>query len=254
MEQGNFTGLADNYELYRVGYSADALRAIAALLPVPVTDAQVLDVGAGTGKWARMLADYFGHCVAVEPNDDMRRVGIASSGSSLTWHKGTGEATGQPSASYDWVTMASSFHWTDTAQALTEFHRLLRPKGLFTCLWNPRVVTGEPLLEAVEACIDAIVPRSSRKSSGSSAFVESIVDRLTSSGQFTDLIYIEARLEVRMTPEHYLGVWRSVNDIRAQAGEAKFAELLAQIESLVAGKDSIVCPYLTRAWTVRKAD
>ena len=36
--------------------------------------------------------------------------------------------------------MGSSFHWADTLQALEEFHRILRPGGFFTAIWNPRLL------------------------------------------------------------------------------------------------------------------
>ncbi len=252
MKHGDFTGLAENYELYRVGYSEDVLRAAAALLPSSREEASVLDVGAGTGKWTRMLAEYFGSCVAVEPNDDMRSQGEAASGSEITWKAGGAESLAEPDAAFDWVTMASSFHWTDYKTALSEFRRVLKPGGLFTCLWNPRKLEGQPLLEEIEAMVDAVVPRSSRKSSGSSSFVEQLCTRLTESGEFGDLIYMEAEFVVAMSPERYLGAWRSVNDIPAQAGPEKFEELMNQISDRISGLDKIECPYLTRAWTVRR--
>ena len=251
MKHGDFTGLAESYELYRVGYSDDVLKAIAALLPARPDTASVLDVGAGTGKWSRHLVEYFGSCTAVEPNDDMRAQGEQAN-PTVKWHPGSAEETGQPSSSFDWVTMASSFHWTDYKVALAEFHRLLKPEGMFTCLWNPRIVKGVPLLEEVEATIDEIVPRKNRKSSGSSEFVETLCDKLMETGHFTDLIYIEARFNVRMTKEHYIGVWRSVNDIRVQAGPEKFEELMQRIEEIIAGEPHLDCPYLTRAWSVRR--
>ena len=56
-----------------------------------------------------------------------------------------------------------------------------------------------------------------------------------------------------LTPEQYLGAWRSTVDIRAQAGDFAFSELLRTIEQIVSGVPRIECPYLTRAWTVRRA-
>ena len=55
-----------------------------------------------------------------------------------------------------------------------------------------------------------------------------------------------------MSHERYLGAWRSVNDIQAQAGPEKFEVLLRQIGEKIASLSEVVVPYKTRAWTVRK--
>ncbi len=253
MIQGDFTGVAEDYERYRTGYSPDVLRAVVALLPVPAEHATVADVGAGTGKWTRQVAAVCARCVAIEPNDDMRRTGGAACGERIVWRAARAEETGEPDGAFHWVTMASSFHWTDAPRALSEFRRILVPDGLFTCLWNPRVVTGSPLLEEIERHVSALVPPSKRRSSGSAAAVQELCSGLTASGEFTDMISMEATRTVVMTPEQYLGAWRSTVDIRAQAGDSAFAELLRTIEQIVSGVPHIECPYLTRAWTVRRA-
>jgi hypothetical protein len=55
-----------------------------------------------------------------------------------------------------------------------------------------------------------------------------------------------------MSQERYLGAWRSVNDIQAQAGAGNFQLLLDRIRTKIAQLDQVVVPYKTRAWTVRK--
>lgn len=54
-----------------------------------------------------------------------------------------------------------------------------------------------------------------------------------------------------MSKERYMGAWRSVNDIQAQAGKETFQKILAAIEDQIAGLDQVVVPYLSRAFTVR---
>ena len=55
-----------------------------------------VDVGAGTGIWTRQILDRGIRCVAVEPNEDMRKNGIeyTKEYSSVTWKAGSGENTG----------------------------------------------------------------------------------------------------------------------------------------------------------------
>ena len=51
-----------------------------------------------------------------------------------------------------------------------------------------------------------------------------------------------------------MGAWESVNDIRAQAGEEGFKEILTAIADEISGMDIILMPYKTRAWTVTRRD
>ena len=57
-----------------------------------------------------------------------------------------------------------------------------------------------------------------------------------------------------MTPERYIGAWRSVNDVHAQLGEKQFAAFLEFVAQRVAGERSVVTTYLTRAWSARRKD
>jgi len=55
-----------------------------------------------------------------------------------------------------------------------------------------------------------------------------------------------------MSPQRYLGLWRSVNDLRVQLGESKFDKFLMFIENRLKGVDTIEATYLTRAWSARR--
>lgn len=217
------------------------------------------DIGAGTGIWTSILANRGIRCIAVEPNDEMRREGIeATAGLGIEWRHGTAEETDLEASSVDWVTMASSFHWTDTSQSLPEFHRILRPSGRFTALWNPRDLAlkedEESVDREVEGIIRKIVPGLKRVSSGYSEFTDNLGNILLESGLFMDVRYDEDTHEERRTPKDYMGVWRSVNDIQAQAGPERFARILDEIARLIEGHDVIVTRYKTRAWTARRRD
>lgn len=65
---------------------------------------------------------------------------------------------------------------------------------------------------------------------------------------------MESTEEVVMSKERYLGAWRSVNDIQAQAGPERFEEIMRAIEARIADLDEITVPYLTRAWTSQIRD
>lgn len=255
-KHGDFTGLAGDYARYRPGYAPSVLAAITGLLGRSPAMLDAVDVGAGTGIWTQFLVGAgFRSVTAVEPNDDMRRAGIAgSNGVAITWRAGSGEQTGLDGGSADLLTMASSFHWTDFERATAEFHRVLRPGGWFVALWNPRLIETNPLLVEIEDELKRLKPEMARVSSGRAGLTDVLTDKLWASPHFDDVIYLEGRHHARQTPAQYLGAWRSVNDVRVQLGPERFAQFLVFVENRTRGLDHIATDYLTRAWAARRRD
>lgn len=256
MKQGDFSLLAENYARYRPDYSGEVLRALLAYVGAERAGFEVVDVGAGTGIWTRMLAEKGLSCTAVEPNEAMRSEGIrhTASRNGARWQAGAAENTGLAYACADWVTMASSFHWTRLEEALAEFHRILRPKGYVTVLWNPRDIESHPLHARIEEIVHGIIPDLKRVSSGSDRSGRKYGEELCSTGLFDEVVYFEARHSITMSRERYLGAWRSVNDIQSQAGPERFDRLMREVEAAVSPLPEITVPYQTRAWTARRVD
>lgn len=254
LRAGDFTGLATDYSNNRPDYCLSVLKALLGLLDRPVQEVDFADVGAGTGIWTRMVhAAGVRTASAVEPNADMRKNGIADSiHTAIRWLEGSAENTGLGTASCDWLTMASSFHWADFDASTREFHRVLRPGGRFTAVWNPRLIEINPLLVEIEAHLDNLRPNIKRVSSGRSGITETLTEQMWASPFFEDVVYLEGRHVINMTPERYVGAWRSVNDLRVQLGEEKFDAFLEFVEQRVKDLDSIAATYLTRAWSARR--
>jgi len=255
MKHGDFTGLAGDYAKFRPGYAPQVATAVLGLVGREAASIDAADVGAGTGIWTRILAARgLRSVVAVEPNDDMRGRGIETSrGTNVAWHKGSAEATGLADRSVDLLSMASSFHWADFDKACDEFHRVLRPGGIFVALWNPRFIEASPLLVEIEAQITKLKPDIRRVSSGRSGLTEKLTDMLSGKAQFTDVLYLEGRHAVRQTPAQYLGAWRSVNDLQVQLGPDLFQKFLDFVTERTASLAAIETTYLTRAWAARRA-
>lgn len=256
LRAGDFTGLAKDYSQHRPDYCPSVLKALLGLLGKPTAEIDFVDVGAGTGIWTRMVHDAgVRTATAVEPNDDMRNNGIADSlHTAVRWLAGSAETTGLPNASADWLSMASSFHWANFDTATQEFHRVLRPGGRFTALWNPRLIEENPMLVEIEAHLDTLRPNIKRVSSGRSGITETLTEQLWESPYFDDVVYVEGRHVIAMTPERYLGAWRSVNDLRVQLGPEKFDAFLTFVEKRISDLQVIEATYLTRAWSARRKD
>lgn len=254
MKAGDFSGLAEDYSASRPDYSNSVLDALLGMLNVPVDSIDFADVGAGTGIWTRMVfRKGVRSATAVEPNEDMRNHGIKDSAETeIKWQSGNAEETGLVSESVHMLTMASSFHWADFDVATREFHRVLRPNGRFTALWNPRLIEVNPMLVEIEEYLNKLRPNIERVSSGRSGITDNLTEKLCESPFFEDVVYLEGRHVIFMSPDRYLGAWRSVNDLQVQLGAEKFDEFISFIKQRISGLESIEATYLTRAWSAQK--
>jgi SAM-dependent methyltransferase len=152
-----FSDRVENYVRYRPGYPPevlDLLRAECGLRPSHI----VADIASGTGMFTRLLLENGNSVFAVEPNPEMREMGMRQlesfqflqSGARLVSVAGTAEETTLRSASVDFVTAAQAAHWFDLSRARAEFVRILRPKGWCVLIWNERCTATTPFLRDYE--------------------------------------------------------------------------------------------------------
>ena len=104
----------------------------------------------------------------------------------------------------------------------------------------------------IEHRIHEMVPELNRVSSGATEYTKDLGDRLCATDQFTDLVFVESSYVLDIPRQRYMGAWRSVNDIQAQAGPQRFQEILSMIEEELGDLQIVPVPYKTRAWTVRR--
>lgn len=210
------------------------------------------DIGAGTGILSRQIAEQGVHVFALEPNRAMRLYGEKQSGDfNIIWREAWAEDTGLDNASLDMACMASSFHWADFDVAVREFSRIIKPGGLFMALWNTRILAENPLLTEIEDYLYKLVPDLKRVSSGRSEFCDNLTENLRAREEFTDVLYLEGEHTEYQSPEHYVGLWQSVNDVRVQAGEDRFAHFIDHIKKITRNISVIEAKYLTRAWIAK---
>ena len=98
---------------------------------------RALEIGAGTGKFTKLLVKTGADIVAIEPVVAMLEQLNASQP-----HVRTLCATAQnlplSDATMDAVICAQAFHWFATANALAEMRRVLKPGGMLGLIWNVR--------------------------------------------------------------------------------------------------------------------
>jgi SAM-dependent methyltransferase len=147
-----FGRAAANYERGRPGYPEAAVEWLVSSLGIgPGTT--VVDLGAGTGKFTRMLRPTGARIIAIEPVPAMRKE-LERAVRGVEILDGTAEAIPCSDASADAITAAQAFHWFATSRALSEMHRVLREGGGLGLIWNRR-----DQRDALQAGLDAVICR-----------------------------------------------------------------------------------------------
>jgi len=128
----SFGSAAELYDRVRPSYPVEAARWLLGDAP-----RRVVDLGAGTGKFSRLVASLGHDVVAVEPDAAMLRTLEATSRGVKTL-LGSAEGIPVPDASVDAVVAAQSYHWFASDEARAEIARVLRAGGVFGPIWNTR--------------------------------------------------------------------------------------------------------------------
>ncbi|WP_092565856.1 class I SAM-dependent methyltransferase [Bowdeniella nasicola] len=128
----------ETYERFRPEYPEAIVSAVAARAP---HGGHVVDCGAGTGKFTRLLAARGLDITAIEPAaamaDQLRRTcDTPPLAARVRVEQARGEETGLPESCADVVTYAQAWHWVDEQAAAAEAARILRPDGTLALIWN----------------------------------------------------------------------------------------------------------------------
>jgi len=227
----SFGPVAEVYERSRPLYPEDAVRWLAGNAP-----ADVLDLGAGTGKLTRQLVALGHRVVAVDPLPEMLDQ-LRAAVPGVEALEGRGEELPLETESFDVVTMAQAFHWLDPVAALPEIARVLRPGGVLGLIWNVR---------------DDATPWAARLSEiiGSETISESTVaERVGASGLYGPVETREFRYEQRLDRDGLLDLVLSRSYCVLQPS-AEREQVLAEVGALYdaeAGEDGLILPYVTDA-------
>lgn len=136
-----FGASAYEYERIRPGYPDTAVRAVSdrALaaaaegggeVPADPAGLRVLDVGSGTGKYGRALAELGFDVHAVDPDSALLEINPLPSTTDRA------EELPFADASFDLVVSAQAWHWFDAEAASAEFARVLKPGGVAAIVLN----------------------------------------------------------------------------------------------------------------------
>ncbi|MFD7509427.1 class I SAM-dependent methyltransferase [Streptomyces sp. NPDC059853] len=131
----SFNAVAADYAATRPGYPAALYDAVEELAGRPLHGADVLDVGAGTGIGTAPMLARGAQVTAAEPGPGMAAQ-LRAQLPDVPVVRGSGDALPFTADSFDLVTCAQAWHWTDPARSVPEALRVLRPGGALALWWN----------------------------------------------------------------------------------------------------------------------
>jgi ubiquinone/menaquinone biosynthesis C-methylase UbiE len=126
----NFGAQAADYARFRQGPDKAFFERLATY-GVGLPGQAVLDLGTGTGLFARALAQRGCAVTAIDPSEPLLAEARKADRqiAHVDYRLGVAENTGLPSSAFDCVTASTCWHWFDRAQAAREAYRLLRSGG-----------------------------------------------------------------------------------------------------------------------------
>lgn len=213
------------------------------------TLSSVIDLGAGTGKFTRLLSTLAPTLIAVEP--------VAAMGAQLTkllpdvrLVNGTAESIPLPAASADAVVCAQAFHWFSTEAALAEIHRVLKPGGRLGLVWNVR----DESVDWVAAITDIITPyEGDTPRFHTGRWREAFTGEYFSEPEMTCFPYSHVGSPQEVIMDRFLSV-----SFIAALPEASKAVVAAQLQALIdthpslKGRDTVEFPYQTQAYVCHR--
>jgi ubiquinone/menaquinone biosynthesis C-methylase UbiE len=231
----SFGPVAASYDRGRPGYPREA----AAWL-VGRGAAEIVELGAGTGKLTAELVA-LGHDVqATDPDEAMLEI-LRERVPGVRTAVGSAEEIPVGDRSVDVVVAAQAFHWFDLSTALPEIARVLKPGGVLALVWNER---------------DERIPWVRRLGT-----IIGTQDQLREPAQ--PLVASEL---FGFVEEHDFKIWQDINRetvvdlvvsrssvavLDAQARDAKVAEVLAFYDDYGRGMDGMQLPYVTRCFRAK---
>lgn len=240
-------GFADGADIYaasRPAYPAEALDWLRDGMAIG-PDSRVVEVGAGTGLFTRLLLATGAAVVATDPVPEML-AHLASTLSGAGTAVATADALPVADGSVDAVICATAFHWFATPPVLAEFRRVLRPGGMLGLIWNVRDI-DIPWVRRLSEITDRYQDDAPRQKS------QAWRDVFPAPG-FSPLRETVMRYDHLGSPEDVIiGRIVSTSFIAALPTDRR-AALVGEVRATIAatpelvGRDTVAFPYLTKAY------
>ncbi|NWD04843.1 class I SAM-dependent methyltransferase [Pseudomonas gingeri] len=212
---------------------------------------QAIDLGAGTGKFTRLLVATGATVTAIEPVEAMRAELVARL-PAVRALSGTAEAMPLESGVADTLLCAQAFHWFAHEAALAEIHRVLKPGGRLGLVWNVR----DESVDWVAAITRIITPyEGDTPRFHTGAWRKPFTGRYFSAPELSCLGYTHVGTAREVIIDRFMSV-----SFIAALPPAEKAQVGGQLQELIdthpalRGRESIAFPYRTEAYRCMRVE
>lgn len=240
----SFGAVAEAYDRVRPSYPLELVDDLLAAAP-----ADVLDVGCGTGKAARLLAERGVSVLGVEVDARMAAVARAHG---IAVDIGTFEQWDAAGRHFDLIISGQAWHWIDPDAGVAKAAALLRSGGLLSPFWNFSSVDAG-LRARIDAAYARVAPHVTDRAvvrGGGPATMPPAVDQLRATGLFATVELRRYPWERDYTRDEWLALIRTHSD-HSTLPAGQLAVLLDAVSNAI-GDRLVHARYVTQAIFARR--
>ncbi|MCA9619249.1 MAG: methyltransferase domain-containing protein [Myxococcales bacterium] len=155
--QVDFGRTAEDYARYRGELPAGLLGRLERF-EIGRPGQRVLDLGTGTGVFARAFAAQGAEVVGLDRSAEMLDQARAIEGPKVDYVEASAERTLLDQKSFDVVSVAEAWHWFDRPKVMREIKRVLKPAGRLVIVYDEWLPLRDNAVQATEKLIESYNP------------------------------------------------------------------------------------------------
>ncbi|MGL3111832.1 class I SAM-dependent methyltransferase [Bradyrhizobium sp. BR 1432] len=163
-----------------------------------------------------------------------------------------GECTGLADGTVDWVCYSSSFHWTNTKEALRESIRILRPRGFFTITFILADFESDPFQLEIDNLVRDMAPALRRARPPVIAQMQTYEALLNQYPGFGNCVSLATSEPISMSEEQYVNYWASSHDIPSQVPPEVWNSILQMIAETFRCRQPARLRFRSTAWQAQR--
>ena len=252
----SFDSIAEAYDRARPEYPQQIFDRILEYAQLPHFPADVLEIGAGTGKATRPLASLGHRLVCLEPGPNLARFarGQFASLTNVLFQEVSFEHWEPDERRFDIVFSAQAFHWLDPARRLPKLAKVIRPGGALAIFGHSSDVAPPHINDAIQSayqvCAPTLIQQDNAKSWYSST-TSPVTGELEACPLFEDLDFHVVEWSRELSSDAYCELLCTYSDHLALPSSQREALLAAVRDAICGNGDAVRLDYHTGLFLAR---
>jgi trans-aconitate methyltransferase len=252
----SFDAVAAAYDRARPGYPQQTFDRIVSYAGIEKSPANILEVGAGTGKATRPLAAQGHNILCIEPGTNLARFAAANL---ATFPNVAVEVT----SFEDWTPVpghfrlafsAQAFHWLDPDIRLEKLAAVLTPGGSLAVFGNSHSLAPTQVALAVQMAYRRYAPSLVQRHNAKTWYaspVSPVAEELNASPHFCDVEFVTSQWVRELSPDAYRELLTTFSDHSTLPAEQRQPTLDAIEEAIVQHGGFVRLEYTTALFLAR---